>query len=54
MSTPLVLLRAFELNIHLVDLEEMTLGLLLDILAERANDHYEWELEATEEDIANF
>ena len=54
MSTALILLRAFEIGIHLADLEEMTLGMLYDILSERANDSYEWEYEATEEDIMNF
>lgn len=38
----------------MADLDDMDLGLLLDILTERANDSYEWEYEATEEDIANF
>ena len=53
-STALILLRCFQLGMSVKDLEDLTLGMIYDILIERANDEYEWPEEATLEDIMNF
>ena len=50
----MILLRALELGLRMSDLDDFTVGEIFDILTERANDSYDWEYEATEEDIANF
>lgn len=38
----------------MLDLDHLTLGMIYDIFIEKANDSYEWEDEATLEDIENF
>lgn len=38
----------------MADLDELTLGMVYEMFAERSNDSYEWEDEATLEDIENF
>lgn len=53
-STALILLRCLQLGLSLSDLEDLTLGMVYDILIEHDNDSYEWEELPTAEDIANF
>lgn len=53
-STALILLRALQLGLNLYDLELITLGMLYDIMTEKANDSAEYDEIATAEDIANF
>ena len=36
------------------DLDEITLGTAIDIISENRNDSFEWDDEATAEDIENF
>ena len=38
----------------MADLEELTVGMIYDIMIERSNDEYEWPEEATLDDIMNF
>lgn len=45
MNTAVLLLRAAELNL---DLNEITVGMLLDIITEKQNDSYDWPEEATD------
>lgn len=53
-STALILLRCLQLGLSLSDLEDLTLGMVYDILIEHDNDSYDWEELPTAEDIANF
>ena len=42
------------MGLSLSDLDELTEGQVLDIFIEKQNDSYDWEEEATLEDIENF
>ena len=53
-STALILLRCTQIGLSMADLEELTLGMVYEILAEKHNDSYEYEELATQEDIDNF
>ena len=53
-STALILLRCTQLGLSMADLDEITMGMVYEILIEKANDEYEWDELATAEDIANF
>ena len=53
-STALILLRCLQIGLSMSDLDHLTLGMVYDILIEKANDAYEWDEIATAEDIANF
>lgn len=35
-------------------MENLTLGMVFDIMTESLNDEFEWDTLATDEDIANF
>lgn len=54
MSTALFLLRCKQLGFTLADLDEMTIGMVIDVFTENANDSYEYDEIATEEDINSF
>ena len=55
MTTALFLLRCFQNNINLVDLELLEYGMVLDIFTEKLNDSYENYTDiATQEDFDNF
>jgi hypothetical protein len=43
-----------QIGLSMADLDTLTLGMVYDLFAEKANDSYEWEDEATLEDIENF
>lgn len=45
------MLRCAELNLSDEALRDMTMGMVYDLLAERANDLEEYPFEATQEDI---
>ena len=47
-------LRCAELGLSREDLNDMTVGMVLDMLTERANDHYQYPYKATQEDIYAF
>lgn len=53
-GTALILLRCLQAGLSLADLEEITLGMVFDILTEQRNDSHEYTEEATQEDIDNF
>lgn len=50
----MILLRAVQLGLRLSDLEELTLGDLLDMMTESANDQYEYPTKATQDDFRSF
>ena len=57
MTTALFLLRAVELGISIRDLDLLSIGLILDMWSERANDSVEYEKAArpaTQEDFDAF
>lgn len=48
------MLRCAELGLTREDLEEMTMGMVYDMIIERANDQEEYNYKATQEDITAF
>lgn len=57
MTTPLFLLRSVELGISISDLDLLTVGLVIDMWTEKANDGAKYEKvarEASQEDFDKF
>ena len=54
MTTPLFLLRCVELGISIRDLDLLTIGLVLDMWSEKANDNVAYSTVATQEDFDRF
>jgi hypothetical protein len=54
MTTPLFLLRCTEIGISIRDLELLSIGLVLDIWTEKANDDVKYDQIATQEDFDRF
>ena len=54
MTTPLFLLRCVELGISIRDLDLLTIGLVLDMWSEKANDNVGYSKVATQEDFDHF
>lgn len=57
MTTPLFLLRSVELGISISDLDLLTVGLVIDMWTEKANDSAKYKKvarEATQEDFDKF
>lgn len=48
------MLRCAELNLTDEALRGMTMGMVYDLLAERANDFEEYPYEATQDDISHY
>jgi hypothetical protein len=54
MTTALFLLRAFELGLHVEDLDSLEYGVVLDMMTEASNDDCEYNTIATQEDFDRF
>jgi hypothetical protein len=54
MTTPLFLLRCIEIGISIRDLDLLSIGLVLDIWTEKANDRVKYRRLATQEDFDRF
>ena len=54
MTVGLYLLRAFQIGMSLNDLDMMSVGMVLDIITESANDDYDYKPMATQEDFDAF
>ena len=54
MTMPLFLLRSVELGISIRDLDLLTIGLVLDMWTEKANDGVKYKRLATQEDFDKF
>lgn len=54
MNTPLFLLRATQLGISIKDLDDLTIGLVLDMATESQNDNYEYPAQASQSDFDKF
>lgn len=54
MTTPLFMLRAVQLGISISDLDLLSIGLVLDMHTERANDGYKYPALAEQGDFDKF
>lgn len=54
MTTPLFLLRSVEIGISISDLDLLTVGLVIDMWAEKANDSVKYNKIATQDDFDKF
>lgn len=54
MTTPLFLLRCVEVRISIQDLDLLTIGIVLDMWTEKANDDMKYEQVAQQEDFDKF
>lgn len=54
MTAPLLLLRALEIGLSLRDLDLISIGLLMDMWTEKANDSASYRRVATQEDFDRF
>lgn len=54
MTTPLFLLRAVQLGISIHDMDLLTIGLIMDMHTESANDNVTYPALATQEDFNKF
>ena len=54
MTTPLILLRCIEIGISIRDLDLLTIGMVMDIWTEKANDDVKYQQIATQEDFDKF
>lgn len=48
------MLRASELGLSQEELDQMTIGMVFDMLTEKSNDDYDYPLKATQQDFDNF
>ncbi len=53
-TAALFLLRAVQLGLTMKDLNEVTVGMVLDMYVEMSNDHVKYAELATQEDMNNF
>lgn len=54
MTTALFLLRCIELGLSMMDLDELTIGMVNEIFNEKMNDSYKYKELATQEDFDKF
>ena len=54
MTTPLFLLRSLEIGLSIHDLDYLTIGMVMDIWTEKANDSVTYENVATQEAFDKF
>ena len=54
MTTPLFLLRCLEIGISIGDLDYLTIGMVMDIWTEKANDSAKYDNLAMQEDFDKF
>jgi len=54
MTTALFLLRCVELGISISELDLLTIGLVMDMWTEKANDGTQYDRRATQEDFDKF
>lgn len=48
------MLRCSELNLSVEDLDDMTMGMVYDMMTERANDHEKYDIKAKPGTLAGF
>lgn len=54
MTTPLFLLRCLEIGLSMKDLDDLTIGMVMDIWTEKGNDSVTYDNLATQEDFDKF
>ncbi len=54
MTTPLFLLRCLEIGLSIADLDLLTIGFIMDLWSEKANDSVKYKTVATQEDFDKF
>lgn len=54
MTVGLYLLRSFQLGMNINDIDNMTVGMVLDVFTESANDGYEYKPLANQADMDAF
>ena len=54
MTDGLYMLRWFELGLSIYDIDELDMGMIMDMIIEKANDSYDYPLIATQRDFDNF
>ena len=54
MTTPLFLLRCVEVGLSIGDLDDLTIGIILDMWTEKLNDNCTYENMATQSDFDKF
>ena len=54
MTTPLFLLRCLEIGLSIRDLDYLTIGMVMDMWTEKANDSVKYDNLATQEDFDKF
>ena len=54
MTTPLFLLRSVEIGISIHDLDLLSVGLVIDMWTEKANDSVKYKRVASKEDLDKF
>lgn len=54
MTTPLFLLRSVEIGISIHDMDLISVGLVIDMWTEKANDNVKYKRVATQEDFDKF
>lgn len=54
MTTALYLLRCKQANLAIDELEQVTMGMVMDMLTEQMNDEAEYPLKPTQQDFDSF
>ena len=54
MTTPLFLMRSVEIGVSIADLDLLTVGLVIDMWTEKANDGVKYKKVASQEDFDKF
>ena len=50
----MLVLRALQIGLKISDLDQITVGYLIDMLIENENDSYEYPIKATQDDFRSF
>lgn len=53
-TTALYVLRCIQLGLHIDDLDQLTYGMVVDIMTEQTNDGHKYRQLATQEDFDRF
>ena len=54
MTTPLFVLRAVQLGLHMADLDSLDFGTVVDMMTESSNDSYDYKRVANQADFDRF
>lgn len=54
MTSALFLLRCIQLGLTMSDLDDLSFGMVQDMIVESANDNYEWKEIANQSDFDRF